>query len=103
MSVIKVTKSNFKDEVLESDKKVIVDFNAAWCGPCRMLGPVFEEISNEKDTVKFVSINIDDEEDLARKYNVFSIPCLVVIENGNEINRSVGLISKEDINKLIGD
>ncbi len=103
MKVIEVNENNFENEVLNSKTKVLVDFNAVWCGPCKMLGPVLEEYAENHDNVKIVSINVDDNNDLARKYNVFSIPCLVVIKDGVEINRSVGLISKTDIDKLIGD
>ena len=103
MAVIEITKDNFEKEVLKSDKKVLVDFNANWCGPCQMLKPVVEEISNENDNIKVASVNIDDEDELAENYNVSSIPCLVLFENGKETNRSVGLISKDDINSLIGE
>ena len=103
MKVIEVNESNFENEVLNSKTKVLVDFNAVWCGPCKMLGPILEEYAENHDNVKIVSINVDDNNDLARKYNVFSIPCLVVIKDGVETNRSVGLISKTDIDKLIGD
>mgnify|MGYP003304580980 CR=1 FL=1 len=103
MSVISVNKNNFEEEVIKSTTKVLVDFNADWCGPCKMLGPVLEEISNENDNVKIVSINVDYNEKLARDYNVFSIPCLVLIENGKEINRSVGMIPKSEVEKLIGE
>jgi len=103
MAVIEITKDNFEKEVLKSDKKVLVDFNANWCSPCQMLKPVVEEISNENDNIKVASVNIDDEDELAENYNVSSIPCLVLFENGKETNRSVGLISKDDINSLIGE
>ncbi|MBR6137287.1 MAG: thioredoxin [Bacilli bacterium] len=103
MAVIEITKDNFEEEVLKSDKKVLVDFNANWCGPCQMLKPVVEEISNENEKVKVASINIDDEDELAENYNVSSIPCLVLFENGKETKRNVGFISKDDINSLIGE
>lgn len=103
MKIIDVNIDSFDKEVLEETKKVIVDFNAEWCGPCRMIAPVLEKLAEEKDNVKFVSINVDNNQDLAKEYNVFSIPCLVVIENGKEIKRSVGLISKSEIEELIGD
>ena len=103
MKVIEVNKNNFENEVLKSDIKVLVDFNAEWCGPCRMLKPIVEEIANSNSNVKVVSINIDEEDELAAKYNVFSIPCLVVFGNGKEINRNVGLISKDAIESLIGE
>lgn len=103
MSIVNVNNDNFKEEVLDSKMKVLVDFNAEWCGPCKMIGPILEEISNENDNIKIVSINVDDNGDLAKEYNVFSIPCLVLIENGKEIKRSVGLISKDQINDLINE
>ena len=96
-----ITKENFEEEVLKFDKKVLVDFNADWCGPCRMLRPILEELVN--DDYKIVSVNIDSEEDLAEKYSVSSIPCLVLFENGNEINRMIGLQSKDTIEEMLGD
>ena len=103
MRVIEINKSNFETEVLNSEKKVLVDFSANWCGPCKMLKPIIEEVAENNDKVKIVSINIDEEEELSEKYNVLSIPCLILFANGQEIKRSVGLISKEDIETLIGD
>ena len=103
MSVIEGNKDNFENEVLKSDKKVLVDFNAIWCGPCRMLKPVIDEIADTNDSIKVVSIDVDDEEELAEKYNVSSIPCLVLFDKGNEIERSVGFKSKEDIETMIGE
>ena len=103
MKVIEVNKDNFEKEVLKSDKKVLVDFNAEWCGPCKMLKPIIEEFAESNDNVKVVSINVDDADELAEEYSVFSIPCLVVIEKGKEVKRNVGLISKDDIQSLIGE
>lgn len=103
MKVINVNNDNFKEEVLDSKTKVLVDFNATWCGPCRMLGPILDKYAEDHDNVKIVSIDVDDNNELAREYNVFSIPCLVVIKDGKEINRSVGLISKAEIDELIGE
>ncbi len=103
MAVVDVTKDNFENEVLKSDKKVLVDFNADWCGPCKMLRPTIDEIAESNDSVKIVSINIDDEDELAEQYGVFSIPCLVLFDKGKEVNRSVGLISKDEIESIIGD
>ena len=103
MSVIEANKDNFEKEVLKSEKKVLVDFNAEWCGPCKMLKPIVDEIAESNDNIKVVSVNIDDEDELAEEYSIFSIPCLVVIDKGKEIKRSVGLISKEDIESLIGE
>lgn len=103
MKVIDVNKSNFEEEVLKSDKKVLVDFNADWCGPCKMLRPVLDEIAESNDNIKIVSVNVDYNEKLSREYNVFSIPCLVLIEDGKEIKRSVGMIPKSEVEKLIGE
>ena len=103
MKVIDVNKSNFEEEVIKSEKRVLVDFNADWCGPCKMLRPVLDEIAENNDNIKIVSVNVDFNESLAKEYNVFSIPCLVLIENGKETNRSVGMIPKSDVEKLIGE
>ncbi len=103
MKVIEVNKENFEKEVIQSDKRVLVDFNANWCGPCRMLRPLIDAIAESNDDVKFVSINIDNEDELSVQYNVSSIPCLIVFDKGKEIKRSIGLISEADIETLIGD
>ena len=101
MAVIEVTKSNFEAEVIRSDRPVVADFNAGWCGPCRMLRPVLDELAEEQDAYKIVSINIDEEDELAEEYDVSSIPCLVVFKGGEEVNRSVGLIPKEAVTELV--
>lgn len=103
MKIIKVTNDNFTSEVLNSDAPVLVDFNAEWCGPCRMLAPVLEELASKRNDLKIVSINIDEEEDLAEKYDVLSIPCLVLFKGGEEKNRSVGLKPLEEIEEMLGD
>lgn len=103
MEIVNVAKNNFEKEVLGSDLPVLIDFNANWCGPCRMLRPILDEISNENNNIKIVSINIDNEEDLAREYGVMSIPCLVLVKDGKEIRRSVGLMPKEEVVKFIGE
>ncbi len=101
MEVLKITGKDFKKEVLESTNTVLVDFYADWCGPCKMLSPIIDEIAKENDNIKVVKINIDEEQDLAVEYQVMSIPTLVVIKNGKEINRSIGLIDKSEITGLI--
>lgn len=101
MEVMKVSKENFEKEVLQSDKKVLIDFYADWCGPCKMLSPIVAEFAKENDTIKVVKINIDENEELAVNYGVMSIPTLVVVENGETKNTSVGLISKSEIEELV--
>ena len=103
MSVIEINGKNFESEVLNSDKVVLADFNAQWCGPCKMLKPIIDSIAEERKDVKVVSIDIDEEDELAEKYEVFSIPCVVVFKNGEEVKRSVGFKPKQDILNLIGD
>ncbi len=101
MKVLEVNNENFEKEVLESEKPVLIDFFADWCGPCKMLSPIVKQIAEENEQIKVVKINIDNEQDLAVKYGIMSIPTLVVIKNGQESSRSVGLISKEEILELI--
>ena len=103
MSVIEINSKNFESEVLNSDKVVLADFNAQWCGPCKMLKPIIDDIANERKDIKVVSIDIDEEDELAEKYEVFSIPCVVVFKDGEEVKRSVGFKPKQDILNLIGD
>ena len=93
--------TKFENEVLNSDKKVLVDFYATWCGPCKIISPIIEEVAKENSGVKFVKVDIDANQELAEKYEVVYIPTLVVIENGKEITKSVGAISKEEILNLI--
>ena len=101
MEVLEVTSKNFEQEVLKSEKTVLIDFYADWCGPCKMLSPIVEQVAQENKDIKVVKINIDQEQDIAIKYEIMSIPTLVVIKNGNETNRSVGLIGKSDILELV--
>ncbi len=101
MNIIEVTKDTFENEVLKSDKPVVVDFNADWCGPCQMLKPTLDQIAAENDTVKIVSVNIDSEDDLAYDYDVSSIPCLVLFKGGAEAARSVGMKPKPELLKFI--
>ena len=103
MKVLDVNENNFQDEVINSKIKVLIDFNAEWCGPCRMMRPVLDKYAEEHDNVKIVSINVDENPNLAKKYNVFSIPCLVTIKDGKELDRTVGLISRTELDDLIGE
>ena len=101
MKVTEVTKDNFAAEVLTSDKPVIVDFYADWCGPCRMMRPALDQLAAEREDIKVASLNVDDEDELAAEYGISSIPCLIVFKGGKETNRSVGLIPKDAIEQLI--
>ena len=101
MEIPSVTKSNFEGEVLNSTKTVLVDFYADWCGPCKMLSPIIEQVAQENEDVKVVKVNIDNEQELAIKYDVMSIPTVVVIKNAQEAKRSIGLVSKSEILNLI--
>ncbi|HIV61967.1 MAG TPA: thioredoxin [Candidatus Butyricicoccus avistercoris] len=101
MSVITVTKENFQSEVLESDKTVLIDFWAEWCGPCRMLSPVVDEIANEKPDVKVCKVNVDNEPELATQFGVMSIPTLVVIKDGKVQSQSVGVQPKNNILAMV--
>ena len=100
--MITLTKENFAQEVLQSDKPVLVDFWATWCGPCRMLAPVIEEIANEyAGKVKVGKVNVDDERELALEYGVSSIPTVMVFQNGEVKQTSVGYRPKEEIEQLL--
>jgi len=101
MSVITLTAQNYEQEVIASDKPVLIDFWASWCGPCRMLSPVVDEISDERDDIKVGKINVDEEPDLSKQFGIMSIPTLVVMEGGQVKNKSVGVIPKEKILEMI--
>ena len=101
MSVLEVTTQTFQQEVLNSEKTVLIDFYADWCGPCKMLSPVVEEVAQENTDIKVVKINVDNAQELAVKYQIMSIPTLVVVKGGNEVTRSVGVISKTEILEMI--
>ena len=99
--VIAVTNETFKNEVLDSNQKVIIDFYADWCGPCKVFSPIFEKVSQELEDVKFVRVNVDEEPELANKYMAYSIPYIVVIENGEVVNSHTGLVDEEALKQLI--
>jgi len=101
MSVTVITSQNFETEVTASEKTVLIDFWASWCGPCRMLSPVVDEIAEEHADVKVCKINVDDEQELAGRFGVMSIPTLVVISGGQVKNKSVGVIPKEKILEML--
>lgn len=102
MSVINVTAENFEQEVLNSDKTVLIDLWAAWCMPCRMLSPTVDKIAEELSDVKVCKINVDEQRDLANKFGVMSIPMLVVVKDKTVVNSTVGVQSREQILKLLG-
>ena len=97
MSAININKNNFQNEVLNSEKKVLLDFWAPWCGPCRMVVPIVEEIADERPDIKVGKINVDEEVELASRFGIMSIPTLVVIENGKIVNQAMGARPKEAI------
>ena len=101
MSVIDVKTADFEAEVLKSDKTVLVDFWAVWCGPCRMLSPVVDKVAEENPDIKVCKVNVDEEQQLAIKYGVMSIPTLLVFKGGELVNQSVGVIPKEEVLNLI--
>lgn len=101
MAVIEVTKNNFEAEVLQAEGTVLVDFWASWCAPCRMLAPVVEGFADSHPEIKVCKINIDEESDLAISYKVMSIPTLVVFRAGEVAGKSVGVISKEELEQLV--
>ena len=98
MTELKITAANFENEVLRSDKPVLLDFYADWCGPCKMLSPVLHELAEEKSgTLKVGKVNVDEQMDLARQFRVVSIPTLIIFKNGQEVQRMVGVTSKEEL------
>ena len=101
MSVLKITSENFQTEVLESKDVVLLDFYADWCGPCRMVGPIIQEIAEENAHIKVGKINVDEQGELAMRFKVSSIPLLVVMKDGEIVNKALGAMPKADILKLL--
>lgn len=102
MSVLKITSSNFEEEVMRSETPVLLDFWASWCGPCKMVSPIVDEVANEvQNNAKVGKVNVDEEETLAQSFGITSIPTLVVIKNGKVVNRAVGVRGKEEILELL--
>ncbi len=102
MSVIEITKNNFDQEVMQSEKPVLLDFWAAWCGPCKMLSPVVDEIAGEHPEIKVGKVNVDEEQELAARFGVMSIPSLFVMKQGKVANQSVGVQPKQRILDMLG-
>ena len=103
MSVLHLTENTFENEVINSDKPVLIDFWASWCMPCRMLSPTIEELGQEVSDVKIAKINVDEEEQLARMFRVNSIPTLVMVKDGKVVSRSVGVQTKDRIFAMIDE
>lgn len=102
MAVLEITSANFENEVLKSDKPVLLDFWAEWCGPCRMLGPTVHELAEEREDIKVAQVNVDNETPLAISHGVNAIPTLILYENGKEVRRSTGVLSKAELNDFVG-
>ncbi len=102
MEILTVTKENFEQEVLKSSKPVLVDFWAPWCGPCRMIGPILEEIASENDSFIVGKVNVDEQKELAERFSVMTIPTLVVFKDGAAVETAVGSRPKQDILNLMG-
>ena len=101
MSVLTITKNNFQEEVIRSEKPVLLDFWASWCGPCRMIAPAVEEVAAQRPDILVCKVNVDEAQELAISYGVSSIPTLLVFKNGQVVNKSIGAIPKEKILELL--
>ncbi|HHU02976.1 MAG: thioredoxin [Christensenellales bacterium] len=101
MSTVEVTKDNFQSEVINSDKPVLVDFWAAWCGPCRMVAPILEEIATENPDIKVAKVNVDEQQELAAQFGIMSIPTIIAFKDGKQHGKSIGVRSKQDLVKLV--
>ena len=102
MAYINITADNYETEVLSSNKKVLLDFWAPWCGPCKMIAPIVEEIAGEYDDIVLGKVNVDEEMALAARFSIASIPTLLVFEGGKQVNKAVGYMPKEAVLKLLG-
>ena len=102
MSALSITKNNFQEEVINSKKPVLLDFWASWCGPCRMVSPIVDEIAQERPDVKVCKVNVEEQRELAAAFKVMSIPTLVVMKEGKIVNRAMGARPKDQILELLG-
>ena len=102
MSAVNINQSNFREEVLQSDQPVLLDFWAPWCGPCRMVGPLVEEIARERSDIKVGKVNVDEQQALAAEFQIMSIPTLVVMKGGKVVNRAMGARPKQQILAMLG-
>ena len=102
MSAININKNNFHEEVINSDKPVLLDFWAPWCGPCRMVVPLVEEIARERSDIKVGKINVDEQQELASQFRIMSIPTLMVVKNGKIVNQAMGARPKQQILAMLG-
>ena len=102
MSVLNIKGDQFEEVVLKSEKPVLVDFFAVWCGPCKMMSPILDQLSADRSDVKFVSVDVDEDERLAIQYGISSIPCMILFKNGEEADRIIGAVPKQKLEEFIG-
>lgn len=103
MSVLELNAENFEDEVIHTEKPVLIDFWASWCGPCRMLSPIVDELAEEHPEMKVCKVNVDEQEELAARFDIMSIPTLLVFRNGEQVAQSVGVQSKQAILDMVNN
>ncbi len=101
--ILHITKDNFETEVIKSDKPVLLDFWASWCGPCKMVSPIVDQIADENSSIKVGKVNVDEESELAQAFKVMSIPTLVAMKDGKVINTTVGVQPKQNILRLLAE
>lgn len=101
MSVLTITKENFQSEVIESSKPVLLDFWASWCGPCRMMSPVVDQVAEEREDIKVGKINVDEQPELASRFQVMTIPTFLVFSEGEVVNKAIGVMSKQKVLDLL--
>lgn len=102
MAIVKVTKENFEKEVIKSENKVLIDFWASWCGPCMMISPIVDEISEERKDIKVCKVNVDEEQELAATFSIQSIPTLFVMDKGKTVDSVIGVVGKNAILEMLG-